>query len=688
MAKYRITAPDGGTYEITAPDGATEQDVLTFVQQNMGNAQAKPEPEKPNVSKLESAGRGAVQGLTLGFGDEIYGGVKGAANYLLGDGDFGETYARERDAVREANKRAQEANPGTYLAGEVGGGVFVPGGLARTGASKAIGATASRVLPQAAIESRIGNAALQGAGYGAAYGAGSSEAKTAQGVAEDAAKGGAIGGAFGAAVPPLVDAVSATGRAIAAPFRAAMDPKGTAATKYAERVAQDFGKSGNAQALDDAASRLSDRAARYADDSTMMGVDLAGENTRRLVRQANNMPNDRVQRFQTQLQRRQVTAPNRIVDAIEETLAPGGNFYDTVDKIVQRRSGAASGAFKAAYDAPFNVKAGDDLARFLSERGYMRTLLQNTSENVKGKTGEDLMAMRPWEILHRVRMQIDKEISKLRSGQNSSGWDMNDLRDLKREFSDLLEQKNPRLGLAIRNYADESALKNALEQGMDDAKTLAPEQLAKKIASLKQERKPSAQLFGRDNVSAQEVQAMGLGSEAEMYRMGAARWLVDQVRRGNATNDRTKSVFGSPDMQLRLKAIFPSGGERSQFMRMLQAERMKNRTNMKVTGGSMTDQNLQNAGEVMAPVRAVTALKDAAIGNFKPAMDVLGRTANRFTGMTPQVAEEVLNIAMRRPSKGLDPRVQKALADAMKSANRRNELIRAMTAGGAAAISQ
>lgn len=33
MAKYRITAPDGGVYEITAPDNASQEDVLAYAQQ-------------------------------------------------------------------------------------------------------------------------------------------------------------------------------------------------------------------------------------------------------------------------------------------------------------------------------------------------------------------------------------------------------------------------------------------------------------------------------------------------------------------------------------------------------------------------------------------------------------------------------------------------------------------------------
>lgn len=673
----KVAAPNGA--EIEFPDGTDAQ----TIQRVMGEFMQKGPPQaqlKPEVSRLESAGRGAVQGLTFGFGDEIYGGVKGAANYLMGDGDFSQTYARERDAVRAANKQAQEANPGTYLAGEVGGSLVVPGGLARTGVTKATGAAASKVLPAAVTESRIGNAALQGAGYGAAYGAGTSEGKTAGEVATDTATGAAIGGAFGAAVPPVVDAVSAVGRAVTAPIRAVANPGGTAATKYAERVAQDFGASKTPEAIQDAATRYAARAANYADDATMMNVDLAGENTRRLVRQANNMPNDAVQGFQTKLARRQVTAPNRLVDAVEETLAPGGNFYEAVDRIVERRSGQAKKLFEAAYDAPFNVKANDDLARFLTERDYVRKLVQNTAENVKGMTGEDVMQMKPWEMLHRVRMQIDKEIGQLKRGQNTSGWDMNDLLGLKREFSTLLERSNPDLGKAIKAYADKSALKNALEEGMEDFAKLAPEELAKKVTGLRQS------MF--DDGSKSPFRDWGIGSEAEMYRMGAARALIDQIRKGNASNDRTKSVFGSPDMQLRLKAIFPDGKERGQFLKVVQAERLKNRTNAKVMGGSMTDQNLQNAGEVMAPVQAVNAITNAASGRLQPALEWAGRQANRFTGMTPGVAEETLKIASRKPSQGVDPRVLEAFDKASRSARNRDEMIQAIIAAAAAAANQ
>ena len=48
MAKYRITAPDGGTYEITAPDDASQEQVLAYAQSNSQKPAPKQEPTKTN----------------------------------------------------------------------------------------------------------------------------------------------------------------------------------------------------------------------------------------------------------------------------------------------------------------------------------------------------------------------------------------------------------------------------------------------------------------------------------------------------------------------------------------------------------------------------------------------------------------------------------------------------------------
>ncbi len=55
MAKYRITAPDGGTYEITAPDDATQEQVLAYAQSNyQGAARSSAQAERPDFSDVSA----------------------------------------------------------------------------------------------------------------------------------------------------------------------------------------------------------------------------------------------------------------------------------------------------------------------------------------------------------------------------------------------------------------------------------------------------------------------------------------------------------------------------------------------------------------------------------------------------------------------------------------------------------
>jgi hypothetical protein len=146
----------------------------------------------PDVPVLESAIRGGVQGATLGFGDEIQGALEGTYDFakenLLGDGiSLEDAYIQARNKARDANKMAQAANPGTYLAGDVvgsGATMFVPG---------------LNIAKGATLAARAGKAALGGA----ASGLGLSDEITAGGLVKDTA----IGGALGAGLQSLGDKV-------------------------------------------------------------------------------------------------------------------------------------------------------------------------------------------------------------------------------------------------------------------------------------------------------------------------------------------------------------------------------------------------------------------------------------------------------------------------------------------------
>ena len=101
----------------------------------------------PQWSKLQSAGQGALQGSTLGLSDEL-GGAEGAImEKLAGNPDkksLEDLYKEYRDYQRKRNDQAQQANPGSYLAGNVAGTALpamIPG-AASVGGGAALGATA------------------------------------------------------------------------------------------------------------------------------------------------------------------------------------------------------------------------------------------------------------------------------------------------------------------------------------------------------------------------------------------------------------------------------------------------------------------------------------------------------------------------------------------------------------------
>jgi hypothetical protein len=145
-------------------------------------APAAPAPapaQPPPVSVLESVARGAKQGASMGFGDEITAGLEAAFTP--------KTYEQARDEARKADKAAQAAHPIAYGAGEAGGGLataVIPGGGLLKGTGFAVNAA-------------------RGAGAGILSGIGNSEKTDIPGIVQDAAKSGLVGAVTGGVLGTL-----------------------------------------------------------------------------------------------------------------------------------------------------------------------------------------------------------------------------------------------------------------------------------------------------------------------------------------------------------------------------------------------------------------------------------------------------------------------------------------------------
>lgn len=181
------------------------------------------DPQK--VTKTESFGRGALQSATLGLSDEAYGGTRsftrdisrGIENKLYGDNMLSPiSYEQAREGSAAANKSAQEANPGSYLAGEITGavGTGATGAATKTGAAIGNFVRGSKIAKNAGTLTKAGSAILRGAKSaivaaptGAIYGAGTAEPGDRIEGAKLGAKYAGIGGAASPAVGAAVSRV-------------------------------------------------------------------------------------------------------------------------------------------------------------------------------------------------------------------------------------------------------------------------------------------------------------------------------------------------------------------------------------------------------------------------------------------------------------------------------------------------
>ncbi len=162
--------------------------------------------ENGAIQTLQDLLRGGAQGATFSFADELTGAGEAGLDVLKDPTKLKqmlELYEQHRDESRQNFKAARERSPYATFAGEMLGGLAVPG----IGAAKA-GLTGAKTVGQAALQG-----AKVGAAGGALYGAGSSEADVLSGdFVQDVATGGVIGGALGGATQAFIPGVKALGK--------------------------------------------------------------------------------------------------------------------------------------------------------------------------------------------------------------------------------------------------------------------------------------------------------------------------------------------------------------------------------------------------------------------------------------------------------------------------------------------
>src|SRR5690606_6734646 len=104
-----------------------------------------------------------------------------------------ETYRAEQRKNQQGVEEAREANPNTFLAGELGGSLYGAGKFAKTKAGKGVG----QYLRTGNLPSRIAKGAAVGGASSGLYGAGTaSPGETIENAVSSVPAGAAVGGAI------------------------------------------------------------------------------------------------------------------------------------------------------------------------------------------------------------------------------------------------------------------------------------------------------------------------------------------------------------------------------------------------------------------------------------------------------------------------------------------------------------
>jgi hypothetical protein len=572
----------------------------------------------------------------LGFGDEIVSGMRApvdaAINAITGRGptNLGETYDQAKAEQDASFAALAEERPIANAVATVGGALFPAAGairLVKGGSGLLTAATGGTGLVGKSIRGAAAGGTIGGI---SAAGEGNSLRERLELAKEGAQTGAIIGAALPGGARTIgqgVRLVKAVGRAATTPVRSLANKETFAAGKVAEALKRD-------RLSPERAENLLRLKGQVKPDTVL--ADVGGRNTQSLLRSASNVPSEAREKVTRELFVRQERQLDRLRADVGAAFGDPKTFNGTVESLTLARKQNAKPLFDAAFQSgtPWTVDLQSVLSRPLTRKlvGRAEEAAANRGEQFKaifaqvspdGKTVK-FSRVPDTESLHRIKMEIDSAISQLKR-REETGLGNVQLRDLTILKKDLLEAiKNPIYKRALKQYSGDSAAVNAIDEGFETGLTMEPEAITKTLQSLSK-------------------------SEADLWRLGFARKIVNQLRdTGRAGTNRAEIVY-SPKYLDRMRAAFKDSPTGKEFMRKLAMERKMFQTRNAVEGNSTTARQLAEGME--AGVDADNLRSAADIGGKLARGDMIGalvswvgRAKNMATGLRPEVADEIIRM--------------------------------------------
>lgn len=608
-----VELPDGTIAEF--PDG-TGNDVIKAALQKRYSAPQQAAPQQPKAQfagGMAGAGAlGAADTMSFGFGDELGAGLGATSEYLasLITGQKPRSYDELLGKMRDQENRAKETNPGSFLTGQIAGGLAGSAGLAKGGLSL----TANAIGRGASLGRVAAISAGEGAALGGLQGFGSGEG--VKGRLKSAGVGAGAGLALGGAAPLVVSGLSKGLGMAAAPVTARMFPD-----RYAEKaLGEGIRRSG--MSVDDVTNALT---AARTDGQDMFNVaDALGNSGQRLLSTAARTPHNERQAVVEALQGRQAGQGDRLSSFLAEGFAAPDTAAQRAARLASERTASANTNYAAAregagaVDPSAAIMAADE---FLGAGGSLpRTSIADDSiesavNRAKGYLTDGNSVMTDFSGSLRAKQELDAMI------EGASPSVQRQLIPIRNALDGALEQASPNYATARNKFREQSRAIDAVDTGRSASS-------------------------GRVR-SADSIPGFSRMSEAEQdaFRAGYVDPLITRI----------ESTLMSPTTNKARSLITPKTGEEfPAFAAPGQADRLGNRiareqrmfeTSNAALGGSKTADNLADAAELnrFDPGIMSSLMRGDPIGSLMAG----GRTIlNEASGTPPRVVERIARSLM------------------------------------------
>lgn len=552
-------------------------------------------------------GRSLLQGLSFNFADEIEAALKSGS---ISSKEYENQLAR----VREGIKQYEQQYPGRAFAGELIGGL-APTAAALIAAPFTGGATAPAAIAGATrIAARVpslGGMALRGAGYGAASGAVSGAGGAEGGFgnrASSATLGGLTGAVLGGSSPLVTQAVSSGGKAVKGVFKSTQPQD--ALNKAQELIAKKLLQEG-LDPTELAAKQAQRNLTLGARDETL--ADYAGESMRRLARGAMAIPQSAQTETRQMLIERAKGAGPRITQDLTDLTAVGArDIQDVTDEIIRNRSALAAPLYDQARSAgQISSSTLDNLLKKSKDIQQAISDARRLPQFADLPDNDMVMLDKAYKYVGGIANEARQ------SGKTNRA---NDLDDLRVSLLKAIEKEVPVYGQAVKIFADESVLNDALEAGSTKFLKKKPSEITRELAKFSDE------------------------SERQMYRLGAIQSVRDDIYASKDTADIADKYLNSREMRDRMRTVFNSDGEYEAFVKNLERERQMAITRSRIEGGSPTTPIGQDIAELSgpAPSEILTATGQLMRGDLVGGgLNLMGQFVPRMQGLNENVAEQV-----------------------------------------------